>query len=61
MHILEILLIIFSILVVVGTISFYLYRKYRNLSTGECAHCHKSRKKLLKEYRKMYNSNNKNE
>lgn len=33
-------------------ISRYIYRKVKGLPTGECACCHKSTKKLLKEYHK---------
>ena len=31
----------------------YIYRKTHNLPTGDCAMCHKSTKKLLKEYHKL--------
>ena len=44
------------ITIVIGFFAFligrYIYRKIKGLPTGECAYCHKSTKKLLKEYHK---------
>ena len=55
----EIQILIFEITVIMVVASFfifligrYIYRKVKGLPTGECAMCHKSSKKLLKEYHK---------
>ena len=52
-------ILIFEIIVIGLTIAFlttiigrYIYKKVKGLPTGECACCHKSKKKLLKEYHK---------
>ncbi len=38
-------------------IGIYIYKKIHHLPTGGCSDCHKSSKKLLKEYRKRYGVN----
>ena len=50
--ILEIVVITIVILFFAALIGRYLYRKVKGLPTGDCAYCHKSAKKLLKEYHK---------
>lgn len=54
----EIVLIVFTILLVAiffgAIIGSYIYKKVHHLPTGECACCHASKKKLLKQYHKMY-------
>ena len=49
--------ILIEILAIIGIIAFlgtilgiYIYKKVHHLPTGECACCHKSTKKMLKEY-----------
>ena len=49
---LEIIVITVVALFFIFLISRYIYRKVKGLPTGECACCHKSTKKLLKEYHK---------
>lgn len=50
-----IVLVVISVLAFFGIlIGNYLYRKSHHLPTGECAYCHKSAKKMLKQYHKMY-------
>ena len=55
-----------EVVVIVGVVCFflfligrYIYRKKKGLPTGDCAMCHKSSKKLLKEYHKCCQSQNK--
>ena len=36
----------------IGLLGVYVYKKMHHIPTGECACCHKSTKKLLKEYHK---------
>ena len=47
---------ILALVVIVGFIATivgaYLYKKVHHLPTGECACCHKSTKKMLKDYHK---------
>ena len=50
--ILEILVIIATIIFLVAIVINHIYRKVKGLPTGDCACCHKSTKKLLKEYHK---------
>ena len=49
---LEIGIITLVILFFAFLIGRYIYRKIHHLPTGDCAMCHKSTKKLLKEYHK---------
>lgn len=53
---------IFVISIVVAFFTFligrYIYRKVKGLPTGDCAMCHKSTKKLLKEYHKCCSAKN---
>ena len=56
----EVQVLLIEIAVIVTVIAFfsfiigrYVYRKIKGLPTGECACCHKSSKKLLKEYHKF--------
>ena len=48
----EILVLVAIIGFVSAIIGVYLYKKVHHLPTGECACCHKSPKKMLKEYHK---------
>lgn len=48
--ILEIVVIAAVILFFAALIGRYIYKKAKGLPTGECAMCHKSKKRLLKEY-----------
>jgi len=57
MSIIEILVVIFCVLVVVSNIGVFVYRKYKHLPTGECKYCSSSVEKMLKEYHKIYKSN----
>lgn len=49
---LEIIVISLVAIFFIFLISRYIYKKAKGLPTGECACCHKSTKKLLKEYHK---------
>ena len=53
----EIILIIAIIAFVVYIFGKEIYKKKKNLPTGECAYCHSNSKKLLKDYRKKYKKN----
>ena len=44
-------IVVIFLLLVIGN---YIRKKIKGLPTGECACCHKSTKKMLKEYRKAY-------
>ena len=46
---------VFFLLMVIGN---YLRKKAKGLPTGDCACCHKSKKKLLKEYHKCCTEGN---
>ena len=47
------ILVLIAIIAFIGTlIGIYAYKKANHLPTGECACCHKSTKKMLKEYHK---------
>lgn len=53
----------YEILIIIGVIAFVciifgrmIYKKIHNVPTCDCG-CHKSGKKLIKEYRKMYPKN----
>ena len=48
----EILVIVIVIAFLSTLLGAFIYKKIHHLPTGECACCHKSRKKLLKEYHK---------
>lgn len=50
----EILLIIAAVVFVFLVFGREIYKKKKNLPTGECAYCHSKSKKLLKDYRKKY-------
>lgn len=50
---LEISVIILIVAFFAFLIGRYIYRKVKGLPTGECACCHKSKKRLLKEYYKF--------
>ncbi len=52
---LEILVIVSVIGFFVALISVYAYKKAHHIPTGDCACCHKSKKRLLKEYRSYCN------
>jgi len=54
---------LYEILIIIGVIAFVciifgrmIYKKIHNVPTCDCG-CHKSGKKLIKEYRKMYPKN----
>ena len=48
----EILVLVSVVGFIIAMISVYIYKKMHHLPTGECACCHKDKKKLIKEYRK---------
>ena len=48
----EILVLALAIGFVLTILGIYVYKKIRHLPTGDCQMCHKSTKKLLKEYHK---------
>ena len=50
----EVLVLIAVIAFIATIVGVYIYKKTHHLPTGECACCHKSSKKLLKEYYKCY-------
>ena len=57
----EVQVLILEIVVIGLVIAFlswlfgrYIYRKIKGLPTGDCACCHKSTKKMIKEYHKRY-------
>lgn len=56
--VLEIIVIICSILIVGGNITYYIYRKINHKPVGECKYCQKDINKLLKEYRNEYKKTN---
>ena len=47
----EILVLVAIISFIAAIIGTYIYKKKHHLPVGECACCHKSTKKLLKEYK----------
>ena len=51
---LAILTIISSLALIGFLVGIYVYKRKHNLPTVDCACCHKSTKKLLKEYHKCY-------
>ena len=48
----EILVLVAVVGFIAVMIGIYVYKKAHHLPTGECACCHKSAKKMLKEYHK---------
>ena len=50
----EILVIVTVVAFLATMLGVYIYKKTHHLPTGECACCHKSKKQLLKEYRKFH-------
>lgn len=48
----EIIVILFACVVVFSVIGNYVYRRIKHLPTGECACCHKSGTKLVKQNKK---------
>lgn len=50
----SIIVIAISIAIVLGNIGAYIYKRIKGLPVGDCEMCKKGTKKLLKEYRKMY-------
>ena len=53
---LEVLVLVAIIVFLAALIGVYAYKKAHHLPTGDCACCHKGKKKLLKEYHKMYSN-----
>ncbi len=54
MTVFELIVLIVSLSIVLGVIGNYIYKKIKQLPTGECSYCHKGVKEMLKEYRKIY-------
>ena len=52
----EIIVLSLVALFISTIIGIYIYKKAHHLPTGECECCHKSKKQLLKEYHKLYNT-----
>lgn len=52
---LAIIVITLSVLFIGFLLGRYIYKRAHHLPTGDCAYCHKSTKKLIKEYRKCCN------
>ena len=48
----EILVLAAVVIFIAAIIGIYAYKKSHHLPVGECACCHKSTKKMLKEYHK---------
>ena len=48
----EILVLAAVVIFIAAIIGIYAYKKAHHLPVGECACCHKSTKKMLKEYHK---------
>lgn len=47
------ILVIAAVVIFLGVIiGIYIYKKVHHLPTGDCACCHKSSKKLVKQYHK---------
>ena len=53
----EILALVVVVGFVIAMIAIHIYKKSHHLPTGECSCCHKSTKKMLKEYHKCCCSN----
>ena len=54
--VLEIIVITLTVFFFITLIGNYIRKKIKGLPTGECACCHKSSKKMVKEYHKIYSS-----
>jgi len=54
MQIYEIIFIVIIVGFVVFVFGREIYKKKKNLPTGECSCCHSNSKRLLKNYRKKY-------
>lgn len=52
--VLEAVVITLSVIFILGLLANYIRKRIKGLPTGDCACCHKSTKKLLKEYHKCY-------
>ncbi|MBP5574319.1 MAG: hypothetical protein J6X50_01050 [Bacilli bacterium] len=50
--VLEVVVISLTVIFLLTIIGNYIRKKIKGLPTGECACCHKSTKKMLKEYHK---------
>ena len=50
----EILVLVAVVSFIIAIISVFFYKKAHHLPIGECACCHKSTKKMLKEYHQTY-------
>ena len=50
----EVLVLVAIIGFIATIVGIYIYKKVHHLPTGECACCHKSTKKMLKQYHKAY-------
>ena len=48
----EILVLALAVSFVLLILGIYIYKKMKHIPTGDCACCHKSKKQLLKEYKK---------
>lgn len=53
---LEILVIVLIIGFFAAIIGVHIYKKVHHMPTGDCACCHKSKEKMLKEYHKTYSN-----
>ncbi len=52
------IIVIIAVVIFLGVLlGIYIYRRSKNLPTGDCAYCHKNKNKLLKEYHKKYGCN----
>ena len=56
----EVMVVVLEVVVISATVIFfltllgnYIYKKIKGLPTGECACCHKSTKKMVKDYHKQ--------
>ena len=54
--VLEIIVITLTVFFFIALIGNYIRKKIKGLPTGECACCHKSSKKMIKKYHKIYSS-----
>lgn len=54
MSVLGIVVIIIASLILLFVIGSYIYKRIKNLPTGECAYCSFKGKTLLKRYHKAY-------
>lgn len=51
---LEIIVIICAVSIVLGVVINYIYKRIKNIPTGDCCECKKRGKNLVKQYHKMY-------